>query len=188
MEIRSRKELKEILAIEEKNYPNSKFDYITKNQRAYNWKFLKLLRYCEYYRYRLEHSKNPIWKILYTIKRKKKNKLGVFIGVEIPEKSFGIGLVIHHNGSIVVNGSSIIGKNCQLHGDNCIGNSGKLNELTLCPRIGDNVEIGVGAKVIGNVTIANNIKIGANAVVTKSFTEEGITICGIPAKKLEKNF
>lgn len=56
--------------------------------------------------------------------------------------------------------------------------------MTKCPQIGNNVEIGVGAKVIGNITIADNIKIGANAVVTKSFDEEGITLVGIPARKL----
>lgn len=55
--------------------------------------------------------------------------MGVFIGVEIPENVFGEGLIIHHNGSIGVNGSSRVGKNCQLHGDNCIGNVGKSDSL-----------------------------------------------------------
>lgn len=50
------------------------------------------------------------------------------------------------------------------------------------PVIGNNVEIGVGAKIIGDIYIADNIKIGAGAVVTKSFYEEGITLVGIPAK------
>ena len=104
--------------------------------------------------------------------------MGVFIGVEIPENVFGEGLIIHHNGSIVVNG--------QLHGDNCIGNVGKSDSLTDCPQIGNNVEIGVGAKVLGGIIIADNIKIGANAVVTKSFDEKGITLVGIPAHKLER--
>ena len=102
------------------------------------------------------------------------------------ENVFGEGLIIHHNGSIVVNGSSKVGKNCQLHGDNCIGNVGKSDSLTDCPQIGNNVEIGVGAKVLGGIIIADNIKIGANAVVTKSFDEKGITLVGIPAHKLER--
>ena len=102
----------------------------------------------------------------------------MFIGVEIPENVFDEGLIIHHNGNIVVNGSAKVGKNCQLHGDNCIGNVGKENR--------NNVEIGVGAKVIGGITLADNIKIGANAVVTQSFYEDGITLVGIPARKLER--
>jgi serine O-acetyltransferase len=76
----------------------------------------------------------------------------------------------------------VIGKNLHLHGSNCIGNDGKTNA---CPVIGDNVSLGVGAKVLGNVTIANHIKIGAGAVVLHSFLEEGITVGGVPARKLK---
>ena len=54
-----------------------------------------------------------------------------------------------------------------------------------CPVIGNNVMMGAGAKVIGNVTIADNIKIGAGAVVVTSFIEPGITIGGVPARKLK---
>lgn len=182
----SYQKLKQLLKQEKKNYPNSWFDKISCNQRVYNWRFIKLLRKCEYFRAKTRRSRNPIWMLVYWIIRTQKNRLGVFIGVEIPEGVFGQGLVIHHNGNIVVNGSSKIGKNCQLHGDNCIGNTGKVNSLTDCPQIGDNVEIGVGAKVLGGITIASNIKIGANAVVTKSFYEEGITLVGIPAHKMER--
>lgn len=45
---------------------------------------------------------------------------------------------------------------------------------------------GYGSVIIGNVKIADNIRIGANSVVTKTFMEEGITIAGVPAKKIEK--
>lgn len=180
------RQLKFILKNEKKNYPNSWFDNISCNQRVYNWRFIKLLRKCEFYRYKSSKSINPVWKALYWYNRARKNRLGVFIGVEIPENVFGEGLIIHHNGNIVVNGSSKVGKNCQLHGDNCIGNSGKSGQLKDCPVIGDNVDIGVGAKIIGGVTIADDINVGANAVVTKSFYEEGITIVGVPARKLER--
>lgn len=53
-----------------------------------------------------------------------------------------------------------------------------------CPKIGDNVMIGAGAKIIGGVTIADRIKIGAGAVVVKSFLASGTTIVGVPAKAL----
>lgn len=184
MKITSFRQLKEVLSTEKENYPNNWFDYISCNQRVYNWRFIKLLRKCEFYRYKFEHSHMPHWKAMYYIARTRKNWLGVFIGVEVPECCFDEGLIIHHCGSIVVNGSSVIGKNCQLHGDNCIGNIGR-GVLTNCPHIGDNVDIGVGAKVLGGIYIADNIKIGANAVVTKSFEESGITIVGIPAKRID---
>ena len=48
-----------------------------------------------------------------------------------------------------------------MHGDNCIGNNGKDDE---CPIIGSHVDIGVGAKILGGVHIADNCTIGAGAV------------------------
>ena len=93
---------------------------------------------------------------------------------------FGENLKIYHK-NIVINDKAILGKNIILHGNNCIGNNGKTEK---CPVIGDGVDVGYGAVIIGNVEIANNIKIGANSVVTKSFMEEGITIAGVPAKKI----
>ncbi|MCO4605885.1 Serine acetyltransferase [Streptococcus infantarius subsp. infantarius] len=66
---------------------------------------------------------------------------------------------------------------------NCIGNSGSEKQA---PIIGNNVDIGVGAKIIGDVKIADNITIGANAVVTKSCTIEGATLVGVPAKVMVK--
>ena len=50
--------------------------------------------------------------------------------------------------------------------------------------IGDNVYIAPGVKMLPNVTIARDIRIGANAVVNKSVTEPGITIGGVSARKL----
>ncbi len=52
-----------------------------------------------------------------------------------------------------------------------------------CPIIEENVEIGAGAKIIGSVKIGKNSKIGANAVVTKSFPENSVLV-GVPAKNI----
>lgn len=93
---------------------------------------------------------------------------------------FGKKLKIYHK-NIIINDKVKIGNNVILHGNNCIGNNGKTEE---CPEIGNNVDIGYGSVIIGNVKIADNIRIGANSVVTKTFMEEGITIAGVPAKKI----
>lgn len=82
------------------------------------------------------------------------------------------------NGNIVVNGGSHFGG--FLHSDNCIGNAGK---SYACPVVGNNVDIGVGAKRIGDIVIADDIVIGTGTVVVSSFIKHGITICGIPAKR-----
>ena len=50
------------------------------------------------------------------------------------------------------------------------------------PQIGNNVYIGPGAKLYGAITVANDIAVGANAVVNHSFTDPGVSIGGIPAK------
>lgn len=179
--IQTKKDLKEYLTYEKKLYPNTILDYLTNDQRTYNWKYVKYLRKCEYYYNNRQNS--ILAKILYVWYRRKKNTLGSRIGVEIWENSFKKGLLIHHNGSIVVNRDCRIGENCELHGDNCIGNAGNGANV---PVIGDNVNIGVGAKVIGKIEIADGIKIGANAVVNKSFSESGITVVGISAHKVER--
>ncbi|MFW2488475.1 serine O-acetyltransferase [Clostridium chromiireducens] len=144
---------------------------IYKEHEYYLWKFVKYLR-------KEENSNNKIIKIFY---RRKKNILGSRLGLTIPEGVFERGLHIWHYGNIVVNGYAKVGKNCVLHGDNCIGNDGKSD---FAPVIGDNVELGVGAKVLGNINIADNIKIGAGAIVVQSFNEPGITVVGVPARKV----
>ena len=179
--INTKKELKEYLEYEKKLYPNSDADIITKDQRTYNWRYIKYLRKCEYH---YNNRKKNVWhKIAYIWYRRKKNVLGSRIGVEIWENSFRKGLVIHHNGSVVINRNSRVGENCELHGDNCLGNIGKGPE---CPTLGDNINVGVGAKILGGVYLADGIKIGANAVVLSSFDEPGITIVGAPARKVER--
>lgn len=178
--IKSRQELHEYLAEEQKNY-YGKRDYwellITSDIRVAICRYVKLLRYTEYH-----HNNSGLYhKALYIFYRRRKNRLGAKLGIEIWDNTFEQGLLIYHAGNIVINGMSVIGKNCTLHGSNCIGNNGKTLDS---PIIGDNVRLGVGAKVIGNVKIANNITVAAGAVVVNSFLEEGITIGGIPARKI----
>lgn len=110
-------------------------------------------------------------------------KLGVQLGFSIPLNVFGPGLSIAHRGTIIVNKNASIGKNCRIHADTNIGSN---REDTLAPKIGNNVYIGPGAKIFGDVLIADNIAIGANSVVNKSFYEESISIAGAPAKKINE--
>lgn len=112
--------------------------------------------------------------------------MGGATGISISHGNIGKGFRIWHYGSIIINGKAIIGENCQLHGNNCIGNKGLMHDDEV-PTIGNNVDIGVGAVVLGKVYVADDIKIGANAVVTKSFYEKGITIAGIPAVKIKND-
>ncbi len=147
---------------------------------SYVNKYLFYLRKQEYYLNTA--GGNKFKSLLGLVYERKKHKLGVKLGFNIPPNSFDKGITIYHTGCVAINTTARIGENCKLHGNNCIGNNGIEDKS---PVIGNNVDIGFGAVVIGDITIADNIKIGANAVVNKSFTESGITIAGVPAKRVK---
>lgn len=109
----------------------------------------------------------------------KKNKLGILLGIYVWPNSVDVGVYIPHSGSILINGNAKIGKNCILHGENCIGNIGYGD---VAPILDDDIDLGVGAKVIGDVYLAKGIKVGANAVVLTSCYEENATLVGVPAR------
>lgn len=144
------------------------------------WKFQILLRKYEYLNNCCDRFIFIPQKLLIKYKFK---KLSIKLNFSIPINVFGPGLSIAHYGTIVVNQNSKIGKNCRIHEGVNIG-SDKGNSLS--PKIGDNVFIGTGAKIIGDIEIADGIAIGANSVVNKSFYEDNITIAGIPAKKISQ--
>ncbi len=144
------------------------------------WIFQKRLRKAEYYK----NVKTSIFgRIYYPMAKYLLRKSSLKLGFTIPENVFGPGLAIVHYGTIIINVNARIGKNCRIHACTNIGASGGKIKA---PQIGDNVYIAPGAKIYGDITIANNIAIGANAVVNKSFKEEGIFIAGNPAKKIKE--
>jgi len=101
-------------------------------------------------------------------------------GIEIPrEAKIGYGFWISHYGGIILNGSVVIGNNCNISQGVTIGIGGR-GDKRGNPVIGDNVYIGPGAKVFGKIRIGNNAAIGANAVVTKDVPDNA-TVGGIPA-------
>lgn len=141
-------------------------------------KFQLLLRKSEYYS---NKNKSFFSNIMYTYYYYRLKRLGIKLGWTIPLNVFGPGLCIVHRGTVVVNGKAIVGKNCRIQTCVNIGASGGRKEA---PIIGDNVYIGPGAKLLGNISIASSVAIGANSVVNKSFLEPGVTIAGVPAKKI----
>lgn len=145
-----------------------------------NYIYYKALVFSRKYRYYRNNKNSIINKLKFLYYFYKKNNMTNKYSIELNGANIGAGLKIYHN-QIVINHNSIIGNNVELHGNNCIGNDGKTD---LCPIIGERVEIGYGASIVGNVKIANGIKIGANSIITKDFLEENIIIAGNPAKKI----
>ena len=78
-----------------------------------------------------------------------------------------------------------LGENCTLFSGACIVYKAN-NQGFASPKIGDNVKMTVGCKVIGNVMIGNNVTVGANAVVTKNIPDNAVVV-GIPAQIILKN-
>ena len=142
--------------------------------------FLKILRRVEYLS---NCGTSPIDKLfLFYYKRKLRN-VQLKLGFSIPLNVFGPGLSIPHYGTIIVNQNAKIGAFCRLHACVNIGASGGGN---LAPQIGDNCYIGPSTVIFGGIKIANNVTIGANATVNRSFEEDNITIAGTPAKIVKR--
>ncbi|SEL70569.1 serine O-acetyltransferase [Colwellia chukchiensis] len=93
---------------------------------------------------------------------------------------FAAGFVIMHPVGIVINSKVKGGNNITLESGVVIG-----DEKGQSPRLANNIFVGAGAKIIGALTVADNVKIGANAVLTKD-ANQGETMLGIPAKAYKK--
>ena len=143
------------------------------------WSFQQVLRKIEYYQNcKKNHLKNPYYYYLLYSFRKAQLKYGFII----EPNCFEAGLSISHPGTIIVNPAAKIGYNCRIHPGTNIGTKAGFKDKV--PKIGNNVYIGPGAKIFGDIVIADGIAIGANSVVNKSFTEKNITIAGVPAQKI----
>ena len=178
--------IKKIKQDYKKIYPSklnliTRIKYIITCDMTYKkWKYIKYMRKSNSMNYN-GNLINDLKKIYYD---RKKNKLGMLFGYEIYSNSIGGGLCLYHNGSIIINNKEILGNNCSLHGENCIGNDGITDDN---PIIGDNVEIGIGEKIIGNVRIANNCIIGAGSVVVDDVLEDNSVVVGVPGRIIKKD-
>lgn len=101
-------------------------------------------------------------------------------GIMLPEgATVGRRLSIEHFGSIIIHGQTVIGDDCVLRQGVTLGNlDGARNGA---PVLGDRVQIGAGAKILGNVHIGNDAVIGANAVVLRDVPAGALAV-GVPAQ------
>jgi serine O-acetyltransferase len=114
----------------------------------------------------------PVYLMLY-------KAVQVAAGIELPcEVEIGRNFVIDHFGGIVISGYARFGDNCRLH-NGCVVGLRRTAEPA-APRVGHNVDIGAGAKLLGDIRIGNNVRIGANAVVLCDVPDD-CTAVGVPA-------
>ena len=106
-------------------------------------------------------------------------------GIEIhPAAKIGKGLMIDHGMGVVIGETTEIGDNCTIYQGVTLGGTGK-DVGKRHPTIGNNVLVGAGAKVLGPLTIGDNTKIAANAVVLEDIGNNS-TAVGIPAKVVRR--
>jgi serine O-acetyltransferase len=131
-------------------------------------------------------KKNPVLKYsIYPFARYILKHFTYKFGISIPpETKIGSGFYIGHFGGIIVNAQSEIGKNCNISQGVTIGQSNRGKNKGF-PILGDNIYIGPGAKIIGAVSIGNNVAIGANCVVTKNVPDNSVVV-GVPGKVISQ--
>lgn len=100
-------------------------------------------------------------------------------GAEVPcEATIGSGFVLDHTFGIVVSGYAKIGDHCRIRTGAVVGLA-RVDD-PCAPEIGDHVDIGAGAKLLGRIRIGNHVRIGANAVVLQDVPDHHVAI-GVPA-------
>ena len=182
--IKTKEDLKDYIKADniwysQRNHKIKIIDRISSHNGIIIKKYLKYLRKTEYH---LNNSAgNRLHTYLFWYYEGRKNRLGRKIGIEIYPNCFEKGLNIWHCGGIVVHPDVRVGENCILHGGNCIGNKGVSDVF---PVLGNNVELGYGASIIGDVFVADNTIIGVNAVIVKSISKQGTTVVGVPAHEI----
>ena len=174
--IRTKEDLKYYLSEDLKRFDGHKptlIDRILHNEVWYIYHYIRHLRYVEYYR--------GINKLLFLWHFLWYKRLGFKLRMTIYPNTIGPGLRIYHAGDFIHVGPNVkIGKNCTILPGVVFGN--KIEKSDQRPvLVGDNCYFGLGVKILGNLTLGNNVIIGANSVVTKDIPDNCI-VCGIPAK------
>jgi serine O-acetyltransferase len=102
-------------------------------------------------------------------------------GIEIhPGAQIGKGVFIDHGMGVVIGETAIVGNNCLIYQEVTLGGTGKQSGKRH-PTLGENVVVGTGAKVLGNLAIGNNVRIGAGSVVLRDVPSD-CTVVGIPGR------
>ncbi|MDB2576154.1 hypothetical protein N9Z54_03000 [Planctomycetota bacterium] len=97
------------------------------------------------------------------------------LGLSMVPGTFGPGLVIVHHGSIVISSKARFGSRARIH--SCVNVSG-------APVFGDDVYLGPGAVVVGDVDVGDRVRVGANSVVSRT-VKAGSTVLGVPARVIK---
>lgn len=102
-------------------------------------------------------------------------------GIEIhPGATIGQGVFIDHGMGVVIGQTAIVGDYCLIYQGVTLGGTGKESGKRH-PTLGENVVVGAGAKILGNIQLGNNVRIGAGSVVLRD-VPSNCTVVGVPGR------
>lgn len=121
-----------------------------------------------------DHSTKLIARVLNHITK-------ILTGIEIhPGAEIGEGFFVDHGAGVVIGETTVIGNNVSVYQGATLGGV-RMEKGKRHPTLGDNIIVGTGAKVLGNITIGDYVQIGANSVILKDIPEHS-TVVGIPGR------
>jgi len=160
--------------------------YRTRDPAARSWVTV-LLCYPGLHAVLWHRAAHGLWRRGLPLPARMTSHLGRFLtGIEIhPAARIGRRLIIDHGMGVVIGETAEIGDDVYLYHQVTLGGTsserGKRH-----PTVGNGVIIGAGAKVLGNILIGDNARVGANAVVVQP-VPPGVTVVGIPARPVERD-
>ena len=183
MRLTSRRELADCLKEDAESFKSQNCSWMKRfkynlfstpiSEQKHIWAYIKHMSYVEYYGTLKKKSTIYLLPYLYHLSRLRKESH--ITGFQIPPGTCGKGLTVYHRGTIIINPKTVIGDFCTLNAGVLIRHK---EEGLQAPRIGENVFIGSGANIIGDIRIGDNVVIAPNSVVTKDISD-GVIIGGI---------
>ena len=135
--------------------------------------------------YRIAHRLDK-WKIL-LLPRLMSYFTRIITGIEIhPSAKIGKRFFIDHGEGVVIGATTIVGDDVLIYQQVTLGGTGK-EQGKRHPTLGDNVIVGAGAKVLGNINIGNYSRIGAGSVVVEDVPEYS-TVIGVPGRIVQRKY
>lgn len=175
--IQTREDLKFYLKEDRKRYGRMpwRIGILLGKEASHAFRVVRALRY---YEYALNNSSSVLGKIRLIFRQIRFKQLSFKYRIFLKPNAIGYGLrIVHIGGGIIANCNKI--GNCFVISSGCIvGNKDSKENVAT---IGDNVEMAIGSKVIGKITIGNNVIIAPNSVVVKDVPDNAV-VSGVPAK------
>jgi serine O-acetyltransferase len=130
---------------------------------------------------------NALWRRrLYLLARLVSNIGRLLTGIEIhPAAQLGRRIIIDHGMGVVIGETAVVGDDVYMYHQVTLGGTSSARGKRH-PTIGRNVIIGAGAKILGDILVGEDARVGANAVVVQD-VQPGVTVVGIPARAVERN-